>query len=234
MRSIRWSMPLLAALCLPLASADAAAPAPAPAATKGAPAPAPAVRKADPAQVKRGEYLVTVGGCNDCHTPMKFDPALGVPVPDRSRAFSGHPTDAPDPEGKIGAHDMALIGPTFTSFALPFGKVYAANITSDKKSGIGDWSEAMFVQAMRTGRTLGVAGNRPILPPMPWTTVASYTDEDLKAIFAFLQSTKPIQNVVKQPSVPNEVLKQLGAANDKIARAFAPAGSVTPAAAHKK
>ena len=79
--------------------------------------------------VARGATLVQVGGCNHCHTPWTFDASLGMPVPDMKRMLSGHPADGPDPEGKVGKHDIGLIGPTFTSFAMPFGIVYAPNLT---------------------------------------------------------------------------------------------------------
>src|SRR5687768_11513576 len=72
------------------------------------------------ARVEHGRKLVTIGGCHDCHTPMKFDPALGLPVPQMDRMLSGHPEGAPDPESTVSGHDMAVIGPTFTSFKLPF------------------------------------------------------------------------------------------------------------------
>src|SRR5262249_1198608 len=81
---------------------------------------------------KRGRYLVQIGGCNECHTPWVFNEALNMPVPDMSRYLSGHPADAPDPGGTPGREDVGLIGPTFTSFKMPFGIVYSPNLTPDK------------------------------------------------------------------------------------------------------
>jgi hypothetical protein len=75
------------------------------------------------ALVKRGQYLVEVGGCGDCHTPWIFNKELNMPVPDLSRRLSGHPSGAPDPVGTVGQGDIGLIGPTFTSFKMPFGIV---------------------------------------------------------------------------------------------------------------
>ncbi len=80
-------------------------------------------RRAPKAEIARGKYLVDFGGCGDCHTPQKFDPKLGMPVPDESRALSGQPAKGPDPAGTLGPRDQALIGPTFTSFKAPFGTV---------------------------------------------------------------------------------------------------------------
>ncbi|HWV36937.1 MAG TPA: diheme cytochrome c-553 [Vulgatibacter sp.] len=227
MRSIRWSIPLLALLCLPALGAiaqGALAPTGSPAPAPKAVAPAPAPRSADPAAIQRGHYLVTIGGCEDCHTPKKFDPELGMPVNDESLAFSGHPKDAPDPEGTVGKHDMGLIGPTFTAFKMPFGTVYASNITSDEKTGIGKWTEAQFIQAMRSGRR---THTYPLLPPMPWQNLARMNDDDLRAVYAFLQSTRPISNSVKPPSVPKPVADQIGAGNDKLAATLQKAAAAT-------
>ncbi len=164
--------------------------------------------------IGRGKYLVTVAACNDCHTPQKLDPKLNMPMPDMSRMFSGHPEGGPTPEAKPGPHDQAVIGPTFTSFRLPFGTVYSANITPDPETGIGGWNEATFVASMRTGRHLGSKSARPILPPMPWSYLAHMTDEDLKAMFAYLRSIPPVKNRVPPPDVPPEVLQDLGKAYD--------------------
>ena len=117
--------------------------------------------------VKRGQYLVRIGSCNDCHTPWMFDEALRMPRPDMTRMLSGHPKDAPNPMGTLGQSDIALIGPTFTSFALPFGVIYSANLTPDPESGIGTWTEEMFIDIFRKGRHLGGDG-RGVYPPMPW------------------------------------------------------------------
>lgn len=177
----------------------------------GRPAPA-----ADPAahRVARGRQLVSIGGCNDCHTPMKFDAELGMPVPDMTRMLSGHPQGGPDPASTLSGHDIAAIGPTFTSFRLPFGVVYPANLTPDKDTGLGGWTEEMFVRAMRTGRHMGGSG-RPILPPMPWMTLAQQSDADLKAIFAYLQSLPALRNDVPAPKVPDAAMDAIAAGYDK-------------------
>jgi hypothetical protein len=166
-------------------------------------------------RVVHGRMLVSIGGCNDCHTPMKFDPELGSPVPDMTRMLSGHPTGAPDPASTLSGHDMAAIGPTFTSFRLPFGVVYTANLTPDRDTGLGGWTEEMFLKALRTGRHMGGNG-RPILPPMPWMTLAQQTDDDLKAIFAYLQSIPAIRNDVPAPKVPDGAMDGIAASYDKI------------------
>jgi hypothetical protein len=167
------------------------------------------------AQIERGRLLVSIGGCNDCHTPLKFDPEVGLPVPDMTRMLSGHPEGAPDPAGAPAGHDMGVINATMTSFKLPFGVVYTANLTPDKDTGLGAWTEEMFIRAVRTGRHMGGNG-RPILPPMPWANVAQLGDGDIKAVFAFLQSIPAIRNDVPAPKVPDAVMDGIAAGYDKI------------------
>ena len=70
--------------------------------------------------------------------------------------------------------------------AGPWGVSFTANLTPDKETGLGNWTEEMFITTMRTGRHQGKG--RPILPPMPYQFIATLNDEDLKAVFAYLQS----------------------------------------------
>jgi mono/diheme cytochrome c family protein len=160
---------------------------------------------ASKAQVQRGEYLVHYGGCHDCHSPKIMTP--NGPVPDRTRLLSGHPADAqlpPLPAGIVGAAPdqwAAITNGHFTAWVGPWGTSFAANITPDKATGIGGWTVDHFIKTMRTGKHLGVG--RQILPPMPWFDIAVLNDTDLKAIFAYLKSVKPIQNPVPAPIPPN-------------------------------
>ena len=148
------------------------------------------------ARIDRGKYLVTITSCGDCHTPFKMTER--GPVPDQSRMLSGHPAGfevgkAPD-LGK-GPWVWAGVG-TNTAFAGPWGITYAINLTPDKVSGLGGggWDEARFIKAMRTGKHFGEA--RPILPPMPWQGLSQATDEDLKSIWAYLQTVPAVKNEV--------------------------------------
>jgi hypothetical protein len=106
-------------------------------------------------RIERGRYLVTAVGCNDCHTPLKM--TEHGPQPDRTRMLSGHPSSlkvARPPQLKPGS--WAWIGSeTNTAFAGPWGVSYAANLTPDQNSGLGIWTEDMFVRALRTGRHMG-------------------------------------------------------------------------------
>jgi hypothetical protein len=170
--------------------------------------------KMEPAM--RGMYIVSTSGCNDCHTPWVFNKDLGMPVPDMTRMLMGHPAGEPDSATKINPKtDLALIGGDFTSFTLPFGIVYSANLTPDKETGLGNWTEEMFIKALRTGMHLGAEG-RPILPPMPWPEFRNFTDEDLKAIFAFLKSIPAIHNPVSDPKVPKPVVDGLMKTHGKL------------------
>ena len=170
--------------------------------------------KMDPAM--RGMYIVSTSGCNDCHTPWAFNKDIGMPMPDMSRMLSGHAATAPEPSAKIDPkNDLAFIGADFTAFRLPFGLVYSANLTPDKETGIGNWTEELFIKAMRTGMHLGAEG-RPILPPMPWPEFRNFTDEDLKAIFAFLKTIPAVHNPVADPKVPPPVIDGLTKTHGKL------------------
>jgi mono/diheme cytochrome c family protein len=174
-----------------------------------------AAAKAKSAQVKRGEYLVTIASCHDCHTPMKMTPQ--GPAPDFARALMGHPADAPEPAGTTGKTDLMLSGSDLTSFKMPWGIMYSRNLTPDK-SGLGEWTEAQFIKTLRTGRHQGEG--RPLMPPMPWPNAAAMTDEDLKAVFAYLKSIKPIQNTVPDPKVPPAAIDQFAKSNQAIVAAM--------------
>jgi len=152
-------------------------------------------------QVARGEYIVRTSGCNDCHTPLKMG-AKG-PEPDWSRMLSGHPASLVMPPAPKSNGPWLWTGAaTNTAFAGPWGVSYARNLTPDQVSGLGIWSEEMFVKTMRTGRHMGVS--RPILPPMPWQNLNAMTDDDLKAVFAYLRSIKPIRNEVPDAVVAGQ------------------------------
>ena len=150
-------------------------------------------------RLERGKYLVNFGGCNDCHTPLKM--GSKGPEPDFSRMLSGHPGDMqlpPPPKLENSPWFAATAG--MTAWAGPWGISYAANLTPDENTGLGIWTEEMFIKAMRTGKHMGES--REILPPMPWQNAATLTDEDLKAVFAYLRSIPAIKNQVPEPIAP--------------------------------
>jgi mono/diheme cytochrome c family protein len=154
--------------------------------------------KGESKQVARGRYLVTVIGCNDCHTPLKMGP--NGPEPDLTRLLSGHPEALKMPPApKLAMPWGAAMAATMTAFAGPWGTSFAANLTPDE-TGIARWTEQDFIQTARSGRHLG--RGRPILPPMPIQNLGQMTDDDLKAMFAYLKSIPAVKNEVPQALPP--------------------------------
>ena len=161
----------------------------------------------NPELVKRGGYLVMVGGCNDCHTPMKMTP--NGPMPDMERMLSGHPEQfvITEPAKAVAPPWIMASAPTNTAHSGPWGVSFTANLTPDVNTGLGIWTEEMFIKALRTGRHMGAS--REILPPMPWSNYGQMTDEDLKAVYAYLRSIPPVHNRVPDPLPPLAVPAQL-------------------------
>jgi mono/diheme cytochrome c family protein len=153
-----------------------------------------AISPATPASdVARGKYLVNAFGCSDCHTPFKMGPQ--GPQPDMTRYLSGHPQDVKLPAPPAPSGPWIWSGnATNTAYAGPWGISYAFNLTSDQTTGLGIWTEEMFIKAMRKGKHFGEA--RQILPPMPWQAIGQLNDEDLKAVFAYLKTVPPVKNLV--------------------------------------
>ncbi len=148
--------------------------------------------------IKRGEYLVQILGCNDCHSP-KIMTEKG-PVPDPNRLLSGHPADeqlAPIADKGI-LKGYALFNMSLTAAVGPWGTNFAANLTPDD-SGLANWTLEQFGKALRQGKWKGMDGNRMLNPPMPWQNYVNMSDGDLAAIFAYLKSLPPVKNVVPAP-----------------------------------
>ena len=154
------------------------------------------------AAVERGKYLVSTAACHDCHTPKRMGPR--GPEPDTSRALSGHPEKPalPPPPSLPAGPWFVVTNTDLTAWSGPWGVSYAFNLTPDENTGIGSWSEETFMKAIKTGRHMGVS--RPILPPMPWEVYRNMTDDDLKAIYAYLRSLPPIKNRVPEPVIAEE------------------------------
>ena len=152
-------------------------------------------------QVKWGEHLVTIGGCNDCHTPKKMTP-MG-PVDDSTLLLSGHPEKlpAPDVDRKQMESKGLVVTSDFTAWIGPWGISYSANLTPDE-TGTGKWTENQFLYAVRNSISKGLPGSRPLMPPMSMMPVKHMTDDELKAIFAYLRTIKPIKNNSVQPTPP--------------------------------
>jgi mono/diheme cytochrome c family protein len=150
---------------------------------------------ADP--IKRGEYLVTIAGCNDCHTPWKMGPK--GPEPDMSKMLSGSPEGMVLKPAKLEMPWMAAFSATMTSASGPWGISYSKNLTPDS-TGLGSWDEAAFKVALRTGMHNG--SERPIMPPMPWQMIGKMTDDDLHAVWSYLRSIPPVKNTPPEYQPP--------------------------------
>ena len=149
----------------------------------------------DTEKIDHGKYLVITYGCAHCHTPKKMTDR--GPVQDQNLWLSGHNSKALMPE-----IDPSLVGKGWvasnmdhTAHLGPWGVSYSANITSDD-SGIGLWTFENFKNSMTKGQHKGLENSRMVAPPMPWTDYMHMNDEDLESLFAYLKSTKAIENVV--------------------------------------
>ncbi|WP_436644026.1 c-type cytochrome [Microbaculum sp. FT89] len=132
---------------------------------------------ADDAQIARGGYLVGIAGCNDCHTPGYF-----FGEPDMSRYLGG----------------------SDVGFEIPgLGVFVGRNLTPDKETGIGDWTEEQIVAALQTGLR---PDGRMLAPIMPWHAFASLTEDDVNAVVAFLRSLPPVDHAVPGPFGPGETV----------------------------
>jgi hypothetical protein len=154
--------------------------------------------------VKKGEYLVGIMGCNDCHSPKKMGP--NGPEVIQELLLSGYPSDRPIvkfDEKKI-KEGFAVFYPDLAAGAGPWGVTFAANITPDE-TGIGNWTEEQFKKAIKEGRYKGLDSERMLLPPMPWQNYRNIKDEDAHAMFMYLKSLKPVKNVVPAPITPDKM-----------------------------
>jgi mono/diheme cytochrome c family protein len=146
--------------------------------------------------VTRGQYLVTIAGCADCHTPSRVS-RDGAAEPDVSRMFAGHPEDSKLSPTLLTlgiarrARAAASANTAFTSVA---GTCYAANLTPDRLTGIGSWSEDDFLHAIRRGKHWGEG--RAVQSPMPWRSYGQMSDDDLRSVYAYLESLPAVRNSV--------------------------------------
>ena len=131
--------------------------------------------RAEMATAARGKYLVNLAGCNDCHTPGYF----------------------------FGKPDMArFLGGSEVGFEIPgLGVFHGPNVTPDKDTGLGGWTDAQVATALTTGKR---PDGRELAPIMPWHAFANLTPEDVSAIVAFLRSIPAVSNKVPGPFGPKD------------------------------
>lgn len=123
--------------------------------------------------LQRGEYLASISGCHDCHTPGAFYGA-----PDFKRQLSG---------SEVG-------------WRGPWGVSYASNLTPDLETGLGTWTNVEIERALRSGVR---KDGSPILPPMPWPNFSRFTPDDMGSLIAYLKSLPPIKHKVPDRVPPN-------------------------------
>ncbi len=123
-------------------------------------------------KLARGEYLTTIMGCNDCHTP-------------------GTLYGAPDFSRKLAGSELGWVG--------PWGTSYARNLTPDAETGIAAWSEDDIVKTIRTGQR---ADGTEVLPPMPWPMYTNLSDDDAYSIAAYLKSLPAVSHKVPDKAPP--------------------------------
>jgi len=161
-------------------------------------------------QIQRGRGLVAASNCSDCHSPKIQTPEDDL-TPDPDKLMSGYPEGTPLPDlpyENIGTEGWESVVYTtdMTLWAGPWGVSFAANLTPDKETGIGNWTPEMFINTMRTGKHMGMG--RDLIAPMPWEDYANYSDEDLMVIYAYLRTLTPIKNRVPAPIPPDDPLFQ--------------------------
>ncbi len=155
--------------------------------------------------IKEGERLVEALDCNICHSPKVFTEQ--GPTPDKTRRLSGHPADMElpaIPKDQVGPGKWTMTNDHLTAWVGPWGVSYAANLTPDN-TGLGAWTLDNFKKAIREGKSKGLDGSRMLLPPMPWQAYSHLTDEELEAIFTYLQSVPAVSNVVPVPKTPDQL-----------------------------
>lgn len=143
---------------------------------------------------ERGKYMVDVLGCADCHTPKKMKEQ--GPVNDMEKYLMGFDAStelSPVPEN-VPIGPWVLFKGDLTAAVGPWGTSFAGNLTPHE-TGIGTWSLEQFTKALREAKYKGMENSRPIMPPMP-RHYAYLTDEDVEAIYVYLKSIKPIENLV--------------------------------------
>jgi hypothetical protein len=152
-------------------------------------------------QIAWGKHLVAIGGCTDCHTPKIMTPQ--GPADDTTRFLSGHPASMPPPDvdRKQMESKGLVVTATFTSWIGPWGISYSANLTPDP-TGLGSWTENQFLYALQNSVSKGLPGSRPLMPPMSMMPVKEMSTDELKAVFAYLKTIKPVSNISVQPTPP--------------------------------
>lgn len=154
--------------------------------------------------IKRGEYLVQITGCNDCHSPKRMSANGPEIIPELMLSGYSSKTPLPKIDKTFTGAGFAAFAPDLTAAAGSWGISFAGNLTPDA-TGIGTWTEEQFKKAFTQGKFKGQDGGRMLLPPMPWYNFTTMANDDVKAIFNYLKSIKPVKNVVPLPIAPEKI-----------------------------
>ena len=134
----------------------------------GSPINAPPSSVAPLSQILRGREIVTTAGCGDCHNRGTTDPN--------------------DPKWLAG-----FAGGTSGKFSIAGNNIFARNLTPDPTTGLGSWTDQQIFDALRLGKN---KEGKYLAPPMPWPEYQNMTDEDIRAVVAYLRSIKAVSNAV--------------------------------------
>ncbi|MBK9566852.1 MAG: diheme cytochrome c-553 [Saprospiraceae bacterium] len=154
--------------------------------------------------IKKGAYLVTILGCNDCHSPKRMSAHGPELIPEMMLSGYQSTNQLPPMPTDALKNGWSLFYPDLTAAVGPWGVSFAGNLTPDE-TGIGSWSLEQFKIAITKGKMKGLEDGRPLLPPMPWQNYAYMMDEDVAAIYAYLRSVPPVKNVVPANIPPSPV-----------------------------
>lgn len=154
--------------------------------------------------IQRGDILVSTMGCNDCHSPKRIGSHGPEIIPELM--LSGYQANIPLPtiDKNVLQKGWLLLTGDLTAGVGPWGVSFAANLTSDQ-TGIGNWPEENFIRAVKEGKFKGIEGARSLLPPMPWQNFEKVSVDDIKAIYAYLKSIKPVSNAVPMAIAPDDI-----------------------------
>ncbi|MBN8675285.1 MAG: diheme cytochrome c-553 [Chitinophagales bacterium] len=145
--------------------------------------------------IKKGEYLVSIIGCGDCHSPEQFGPDGPEPIKGLEPSGFQYSSKTGFVDTAVFKNSWILMTSNATAAAGPWGISFAGNITSDE-TGIGNWTEQQFKKALTQGKFKGLDAAGNLLPPIPRPIYRNMKDEDISAIYACLKSTKPVKNII--------------------------------------
>jgi cytochrome c553 len=158
-------------------------------------------RSATARLIERGRYLATIGACNDCHSP-KID---AQQTPDPKRPFSGRPQTTMAPSQNPNEIRASL---DLTAWSGPWGVSYGANLTPEPETGIGRrYTEETFIKTLRTGKK---PEGEVLLPPMPWALYKAMSDDDMRALYAYLRTIPAVKNNVRNAVPPKPNVRKPG------------------------